>query len=426
MLTLKYLLLSAALCLYLVSAGLLAYDVLRNWLNFRRNLGNPDAQPAPAPLRWRSSVRIAAIACMPLLVSLSIVVIPSGEAGVRVSQFSGTRPGTLYAGTHLVVPLIHKIETYSIRDHVYSSGAPDTEKKGDTALKVQTREGLTLGLQIAVRYRLDPGQLASIHDRLPNPPDAEIVPPVVGSTFRKIIPSYTVREVFSSRREEVRSSASDAITRALAPDGIVVKEVLLRDIVLPVEYAKGLEGLLLKEQQNESLSVELEVKQKMVRTAELEAEADKAREIKRAEGRAQTMVLEAKAQSDSMQYTLPLKEKQIQQTRLEAEARKAATITSAEAAAQAKVIDGRAELERQNLMAQAEENRVRLMAGADAERMKAEAQVLKDNPLLIQKIIAEKLSDKVQIMMVPMDGKFFFANDVLKGTGFLPANSPQK
>jgi hypothetical protein len=34
--------------------------------------------------------------------------------------------------------------------------------------------------------------------------------------------------------------------------------------------------------------------------------------------------------------------------------------------------------------------------------------------LLIQKIVAERLSDKVQIMMVPMDGKFFFANDVLK------------
>jgi hypothetical protein len=33
---------------------------------------------------------------------------------------------------------------------------------------------------------------------------------------------------------------------------------------------------------------------------------------------------------------------------------------------------------------------------------------------LINKIIAEKLSDKLQIMMVPSDGKFFFANDVLR------------
>jgi hypothetical protein len=44
-----------------------------------------------------------------------------------------------------------------------------------------------------------------------------------------------------------------------------------------------------------------------------------------------------------------------------------------------------------------------------------ESEVYSRNPLLIQKIIAEKLSDKVQIMMVPNDGKFFFANDVLKG-----------
>ncbi|HJZ63588.1 MAG TPA: hypothetical protein VKD70_04665 [Candidatus Acidoferrum sp.] len=50
-----------------------------------------------------------------------------------------------------------------------------------------------------------------------------------------------------------------------------------------------------------------------------------------------------------------------------------------------------------------------------------EAAVLKQNPMLIQKIIAERLSDKLQIMMVPVDGKNFFANDVfrsaLNGTG---------
>jgi len=46
--------------------------------------------------------------------------------------------------------------------------------------------------------------------------------------------------------------------------------------------------------------------------------------------------------------------------------------------------------------------------------MKYEASVLKQNPMLIQKIIAERLSDKLQIMMVPMDGKNFFANDVMR------------
>jgi regulator of protease activity HflC (stomatin/prohibitin superfamily) len=273
-----------------------------------------------------------------------------------------------------------------------------------------------VGLGISVRYQLDPQRLAYIENNLPRPIETEIMPPVVANAFRQTISGYLVRDVFSTKREEVRRMAADAITRRLASDGIVVKEVMLRDVALPPEYAKGLEGLLLKAQENDRLSIEVDVKQKLVRTAELEAEAEKARHVKQAEARAQVTVLEAKAQADAMQHTLPLKEKQIQQSRLEAEARKEATVKNAEAAASAKVIDSKAELEKRNLLSQADAQRVRVMAVADAERLKSEALVLKENPLLIQKIVAERLSDKVQIMMVPMDGKFFFANDVLKTT----------
>ena len=72
-------------------------------------------------------------------------------------------------------------------------------------------------------------------------------------------------------------------------------------------------------------------------------------------------------------------------------------------------------MERRKLLAQAEAERIRITAVADAERMKNEGIVLKQNPLLINKIIAERLSDKLQIMMVPADGKFFFTNDVMRG-----------
>jgi len=241
------------------------------------------------------------------------------------------------------------------------------------------------------------------------------VQPVIGSTFRGIAPNYTVRDVFAAKREEIRQHASDEITRQLGADGIVVKEVMLREVQLPPEYAKGLEGLLLKEQENDQMGVQAEIKQKEVRVAEYEAEADKVREEKHAEASAKVRVLQAKAESDAMQYTLPLKEKQIQQTRLESEARKEATIKNAEASAQAKVIDSKAELERRNLLADAEANRIRVTAKADFERMQSEAAVLKQSPLLINKIIAERLSDKLQIMMVPADGKYFFASDVLRG-----------
>jgi len=75
------------------------------------------------------------------------------------------------------------------------------------------------------------------------------------------------------------------------------------------------------------------------------------------------------------------------------------------------------------LLAEAEADRIRLTAAADAERMQKEATILKQNPLLINKIVAERLSDKLQIMMVPSDGKFFM-NDVLKGMNVGSAGAP--
>ena len=352
-----------------------------------------------------------------MLAGLSIAMVPSGSAGVRVNQFVGTRPATLYPGVHFVLPLIENLETYSVRDEVFATVLVEDPKKSkaEGTLRVQTREGLTVGMAVAVRYRLDPSKLAYIHANLPQPIEEEMIAPAVSSIFRDLAPTYVVREMFSTKRDEVRLAAATRIAAKLGADGIVVKEVILRDIQLPADYAKGLEGLLLKEQENERLSVELEVKQKMVRQAELEAEAQKAREVKAAEGQAMIVVIQAKAQADAMQHTLPLKEKQIQQSKLEAEARKESTVKNAEAMAQAKVIDSKAELEKRKLLNEADEDRIRRLASADAEKMRLEAAVLTQNPLLIQKIIAEKLSDKVQIMMVPNDGKFFFANDVLKG-----------
>jgi regulator of protease activity HflC (stomatin/prohibitin superfamily) len=223
-----------------------------------------------------------------------------------------------------------------------------------------------------------------------------------------------VREIFSTKREEVRAKAAGIITRKLFADGIVVEEVMLADIRLPEEYAKGLEGLLLKEQEDDQLNIQTEIQQKQVKIAELQAEAEARQKIKHAEGEAQSRVVEAKGEADAMQFTLPLKQKQIEQSKLEAEARKEATIQNAQADAEAKVIDSKAEVQRRNLLAESEASRVKLMAAANAERMTSEAELLNKSPLLINKIIAERLSDKIQVVMVPADGKFFFANDVFK------------
>jgi regulator of protease activity HflC (stomatin/prohibitin superfamily) len=362
----------------------------------------------------------ALLAWGPILLALGIIVVPSGMAGVRVSQTSGTLAGTLYPGVHFVTPLAESVALFDTRDQLFTTGAledgaiPGTSASKSEPLNVQAKEGLTVGLAITVRYRLDPRRLDFIQANLPQPIEKEIVPAVVASAWRELVPNYTVREVFAVKREEVRQRASAVIAQKLATDGIIVKEVMLRDIQLPPEYAKGLENLLLKEQENDQMAVQTEIQQKQVRISELEAEATKAQQVKQAEGEAQVRVLQAKGEADAMQYTLPLKQKQIEQSKLEAEARKEATVKNAEAQAEAKVIDSKAEMERRKLLADAEADRIRVTSAADAERMQKEGVILKQNPLLINKIVAERLSDKLQIMMVPADGKFFFANDVLR------------
>ncbi len=433
MLLLKYLLLSAGIAMFAIAAGILTYDayLLIAYRRRRLNLDPEAGVPVPAPglapkVRWRTSVALVMLAWAPLLISAGIVIVPSGMAGVRVSQTKGTLAGTLYPGVHFVVPLVERVELFNTRDQLFTTGISEDSlakgmAKGEAlpaqALHVQAKEGLTLGLAITVRYQIDPKRLDYIEANLPQPLEKEIVPPVVATAWRELVPSYTVREVFSAKREEVRQRSAEMIRKRLAADGIVVKEVMLRDIELPQEYAKGLESLLLKEQENDRMGVETEIHQKQVKIAEADAEATKVQEVKQAEGQAAVRVLQAKGESDAMQYTLPLKEKQIEQSKLEAEARKEATVKNAEAAGEAKLIDSKAEMERRKLLAQAEAERIRLTASADAERMASEAAILKQNPLLINKIVAERLSDKLQIMMVPADGKFFFTNDVLRGMG---------
>jgi len=417
MLFLKYLLTSGGIAMMVIAAGILVYDFYLE-IRHRQTQAMPEAAPTAAPhIRWRTSLALALLAWGPLLIAAGIVVVPSGMAGVRVSQTKGTLPGTLYPGTHFVTPLAENVALFDTRDQLFTTGESEDAKavahKAEP-LNVQAKEGLTLGLAITVRYRLDPKHLDYIQANLPQPVEKEIVPAVVASAWRELVPNYTVRDVFAAKREEVRKRAAGAITQKLAADGIIVKEVMLRDIQLPPEYAKGLENLLLKEQENDQMGVQTEIQEKQVRLSELEAEAAKAQQVKQAEGQAQVRVLEAKGEADAMQYTLPLKQKQIEQSKLEAEARKETTVKNAEAMAQAKVIDSKAENERRKLLAEAEADRIRVTSAADAERMSKEGAILKQNPLLINKIVAEKLSDKLQIMMVPADGKFFFANDVLR------------
>jgi regulator of protease activity HflC (stomatin/prohibitin superfamily) len=428
MLALKFLLIAAGVLFIAAAFAITLYDLWMQMTYRRKLAGAAEGTPAPEepePVRWRAAVGLALLACLPLVVAESIVVIPAGMGGVRISQMRGTLPGTLYPGTHFITPLVESVQVFDLRDRLFTAGAVRGAQNAGQPLDVQSKEGLNIGLAITVRYRLDPRRLDYIQSHLPQPVDSGIVPAVVASAWRELTPNYTVREIFSSKREEVHNEAAATITKTLGADGILVEEVMLRNIELPPEYSAGLQDLLLKEQQDDQLSVQTDMQRKQVVIAELQAEAEARQKVKEAQGTAEARVVEAKGESDAMQYTLPLKQKEIEQAKLEAEAQKEATIENAQAAGEAKVIDSKAELQRRELLAQAEANRIRVTSAADEEEMAAEGKLLNQSPLLINQIIAQRLSDKIQLVMVPSDGKYFFANDLFRGLGGGLGGTPQ-
>src|SRR5580700_9811403 len=129
MLLLKYLLLSAGIAMFVIAAGILSYDAYL-LIAYQRRRSNPDPEagtPGPVPaVRWRTSVAFVMLAWAPLLISAGIVIVPSGMAGVRVSQTKGTLAGTLYPGVHFVMPLVERVELFNTRDQLFTTGVTET------------------------------------------------------------------------------------------------------------------------------------------------------------------------------------------------------------------------------------------------------------------------------------------------------------
>jgi hypothetical protein len=106
MLALKFLLMILGFGLFGSAAILVAYDVyaaarLRWLLKQASRESGTEAITQTAvrpfgPVRWKLASLLALAAIVPVLLALSLAIVPDGSAGIRVSQFSGVRPATLY------------------------------------------------------------------------------------------------------------------------------------------------------------------------------------------------------------------------------------------------------------------------------------------------------------------------------------------
>lgn len=330
--------------------------------------------------------------------------IDSGEVGIRINQFTGSST-ELRAGSAFVIPGVHRVKRYSLRDQLYR---PVHSSKADGEAPFQSLEGLSLGVDLSVRYALDPTRITHIARQLPADIGAEVVEPEVQGVIYRTFTRYSVRDIYSSRRAEIQNSIEADVKKRLAAHGIIVRSVLMGQVDLPADYRAGLDGLRAAELATEKMRYTLELKAKQVRETELESQAEAVSREKAAEAAGNIQVIAAKAQAEAMKHVLPFKEKQIQQRQLEAEAEKITRIKNAEANAEARKIEASGEATSRQRLAEADAYRVEVMGKASSEQLARESALIEKNPLLIQKTLADKLSDKISVIIAPpaADGGF--------------------
>ena len=331
-----------------------------------------------------------------------------GEVGVRINRVTGDI-SEWREGNVLVLPGLHDIRVFALRDQTYQ---PEQIRRAEGAAPLQSVEGLSFGVDLSVRYALDAAKLRATSKTLPDNISGEIVEPAVQGVIYKVFARYTVREIFSTKRVEIQQAIEKELTDKLAADGLVLRAVQMGKVDLPADYRRGMNGLLAEELATEKMRYTLELKDKRVKEIALDGEAEKVRREKAAEASAREQIIAAKGQEEAMKHVLPFKQRQIEQRQLEAEADKQSRIRVAEGSAQARRVEAGGEADARQKLADAEAYRVERVGKSNAEQMAREGELVTQHPLLIQKTLADKLSDKVQVIIAspPADGGFIGAN----------------
>jgi len=123
---------------------------------------------------------------------------------VRANQLTG-QASRFGEGTVWVLPGLHTLRRFALRDQVYR---PLQAARANGEAPFQSVEGLSICVDLSVRYALDPAQVAHIAKTLPDDVGGEIVQPEVQGVIYKIFTRYTVREIFSSKRAEIQAASA--------------------------------------------------------------------------------------------------------------------------------------------------------------------------------------------------------------------------
>jgi len=177
-----------------------------------------------------------------------------------VTFFSKVTGVVLSEGLHLISPL-NSVHEMSVQ----------TETLKETA-DVPSNEGLILRLDTSLQYRLDRDKASEVFQKIGMSFVEKVIEPNLRSAVREVTSSHNASALYTGAREEVAERIQEALVHNLAPQGIFVERVLLRDVQLPAMLKSSIEAKQQAEQDALRMSFILQKEKQEAERKRIEAQ----------------------------------------------------------------------------------------------------------------------------------------------------------
>jgi len=231
--------------------------------------------------------------------SQSFVVVPAGHVGVVFNVLGGVQPTPLGEGLRVVIPGIQSVILYDARlkEVTLAKGrAPaGASTSGEDAITARSKEGLEIGVDVTVQYRIKREEAPQLHRNLGPGYLETLIVPQIRSKVRDAVGLFNAAELISTQRTQLEAAVTKELRENLDAQHIELVSVLLRRIDIPPSVAQVIEEKQTAEQQ---VQVEINRRQQAeiaAQRAVIQAKGERDAAILRAEGEARAIRLRGEA-----------------------------------------------------------------------------------------------------------------------------------
>lgn len=202
----------------------------------------------------------------------SVRQIDAGHVGV-VSLFGQISDNTLDPGLNFVNPLA-TVTDLDIKTQNYTmSGIQDEgQKSGDDAIRVLTADGLEVVIDLTVLYRVVPSEAPKIFRQIGEDYTDKIVRPITRTRIRDNAVYYDAVALYSTRRDEFQNRIFKAIENDFKSRGLLLEQLLVRNINLPNSVKQTIESKINAEQEAQKMQFVLQKERQEAERKRVEAQ----------------------------------------------------------------------------------------------------------------------------------------------------------